>query len=99
MNCKWLRSGFLSQYRIEIIMWVLVVEILASPLADTHPHAGALLGLAVLCIVVSAIRHVADRAIVAVSCFPWRGSGWSHESERLSETATNCTRISLRLWA
>ena len=38
MNCKWLRSGFLSQYRIEIIMWVLIVEMLASPLADTHPR-------------------------------------------------------------
>jgi hypothetical protein len=59
MNCKWLRSGFLSQYRIEITMWVLVVEMLASPLADTHPRAGALLGLAVLSIVVAGIRYVA----------------------------------------
>ena len=73
MNCKWLRSGFLSQYRIEIIMWVLVVEMLASPLADTHPRAGALLGLAVLSIVVSGIRYVAGPAIVRRIVLPLAG--------------------------
>jgi len=73
MNCKWLRSGFLSQYRIEIIMWVLVVEMLASPLADTHPRAGALLGLVVLWIVVSGMRYVAGRAIVPRIVLPLAG--------------------------
>ncbi|MGO8986714.1 MAG: ion channel [Terriglobales bacterium] len=73
MNCKWLRSGFLSQYRIEIIMWVLVVEMLASPLADTHPRAGVLLGLAVLCIVVSGIRYMAGRGIVRSIVLPLAG--------------------------
>ncbi len=54
-------------------MRVLVVEILASPLADSHPRGGASLGLAVLCIVVSGIHYVADRAIVSRIVLPFGG--------------------------
>ena len=65
MRYKWLRSTrFLSRHRIEIIMWALVVEMLASPLADAHPRAGVLLGLAVLAIVVSAVDYMANPIIV-----------------------------------
>jgi hypothetical protein len=64
MPKTWLRSGFFFRYRIEILMWALIVEMLASPLADNHPRAGALLGLGVLLIVLYGIGYLADRAIV-----------------------------------
>lgn len=64
MHYQWLRSGFFSRYRIEIIMWAFVAEMLASPLAETHPRAGALLGLAVLLIVLYGLGYIANHAIV-----------------------------------
>jgi voltage-gated potassium channel len=67
---KWLRSGFFSRYRIEILMWALIVEMLASPLADDHPRAGAFLGLAVLLVVLFGIGYLADRATVRHVVFP-----------------------------
>jgi ion channel len=64
MQVKSLRSGFFDRYRIEILMWALVAEILASPLADIHPRAGALLGFAVLLMVLSGIGYIANRTFV-----------------------------------
>ncbi len=64
MHNKWLNSGFFARHRIEILMWGLVAEMLASPLADTHPRAGALLGLAVLLIVLYGLGYIANHAIV-----------------------------------
>jgi Ion channel len=66
----WLRSGFFSRYRIEILMWALIVEMLASPLADEHPRAGVLLGLVVLLVVLFGIGDMAHRAIVRRVVFP-----------------------------
>jgi hypothetical protein len=66
----WLRSGFFSRYRIEILMWALIVEMLASPLADEHPRAGVLLGLVVLLVVLFGIGYMAHRAIVRCVVFP-----------------------------
>jgi Ion channel len=57
-------SGFLARYRVQILMWALVAEMLASPLADTHPRVGALFGLAVLLMVLAGIGHLANRMIV-----------------------------------
>jgi len=64
MKTKWLRSGFFARHRIEVLMWALVAEMLVSPLADTHPHAGALLGFVVLLIVLAGIREIAVRSMV-----------------------------------
>ncbi|HUO26783.1 MAG TPA: potassium channel family protein [Candidatus Aquilonibacter sp.] len=64
MQIQWLRSRFFSRYRIEILMGALIVEMLASPLADTHPRAGALLGFTVLLMLLAGLRYMANRAIV-----------------------------------
>jgi voltage-gated potassium channel len=64
------RSGFFSRHRVEILMWALVAEMLASPLADTHPRAGALLGLGVLLMVLSAVRYIANRTLVRRTVLP-----------------------------
>ena len=70
MQTKWLRSGFFARHRIEILMWALVAEILISPLADTHPRAGALLGFVVLSIVLAGVSEIADRVFVRQIVLP-----------------------------
>jgi hypothetical protein len=73
MNSKWLRSGFFARHRIKIVMWALVAEMLASPLADSHPRAGALLGLTVLLMVLAGIGHLANRSVVCRVVLPVAG--------------------------
>ncbi|MFZ0587521.1 MAG: potassium channel family protein, partial [Candidatus Sulfotelmatobacter sp.] len=73
MNSKWLRLGFFARHRIKIVMWALVAEMLASPLADSHPRAGALLGLAVLLMVLAGIGHFANRSVVRRVVLPVSG--------------------------
>jgi len=67
------RSAFFARQRILIVMLALVGEILASPLADTHPRVGALLGLAVLLMVLAGIGHMANRRIVRHVVMPLAG--------------------------
>jgi len=63
-------SKFFFPYRIEILMWAFVAELLVSPLADTHARINALLGLAPLLIVLCGIGYMANRAIVRRLVFP-----------------------------
>ena len=72
-NSKWLRSGFFARHRIKIVMWALVAEMLASPLADSHPRAGALLGLTVLLMLLAGIGHFANRSVVRRVVLPVAG--------------------------
>jgi len=64
MQIKRSLSGFFSRHVAEVLMWALVVEMLASPLADSHPRVGALVGLAVLVMVLSGIGHITSRTTV-----------------------------------
>ena len=70
MNSKWLRSGFFARHRIKIVMCALVAEMLASPLADSHPRAGALLGLTVLLMVLAGIVNKSLVAAIAAAGQP-----------------------------
>jgi hypothetical protein len=72
-NSKWLRSGFFARHRIKIVMWALVAEMLASPLADSHPRAGVLLGLTVLLMLLAGIGHFANRSVVRRVVLPVAG--------------------------
>jgi hypothetical protein len=73
MKNKWLRPGLFARHRIVIVMWALVAEMLASPLADSHPRAGALLGLTVLLMVLAGIGHFANRSVVRRVVLPVAG--------------------------
>lgn len=73
MKSKWLRSGFFARHRIVILMCALIAEMLASPLADTHPRVGALLGFAVLLMVLAGIGHFANRTVVRRVVLPVAG--------------------------
>ena len=64
MNNKGLRSGFFARHRIKIVMWALVGEMLASPLADSHPRVGVVLGLTVLLIVLVGVSQFANRLVM-----------------------------------
>jgi len=70
MKKKWAGSGFIARHRIPILMWALVFEVLISPLADTHPRAGALLGFAVLLMVLWSVGAMANRAIIRWAVLP-----------------------------
>ena len=70
MYFKFVRSRFFSRHVVELLMGALILEILASPLADTHPHAGLVLGIAVLAMVLTGIRYVANAAIVRRTVIP-----------------------------
>lgn len=66
-------SSFFARHRIQILMCALVAEMLASPLADTHPRVGALFGLAVLLMVLAGVGHMANRRIVRQIVLPVAG--------------------------
>jgi len=73
MKVKWLNSGFFARHRIRIVMWALIAEILTSPLADSHPPVGALLGFAVLLMVLAGVGHFANRLVVRRVVLPVAG--------------------------
>ncbi len=73
MKNKWLRSGFFARHRIKIVMWSLVAEMLASPLADSRPRVGALLGFVVLLLVLAGVGHFANRLVVRRIVLPVAG--------------------------
>jgi hypothetical protein len=73
MKNTWLHSGFFARHRIKIVMWALVAEMLASPLADSHPRVGALLGFAVLLMVLAGIGDLANRLVVRRVVLPVAG--------------------------
>jgi len=70
MQIRWFGSRFFAQHGIKILMWALVAEMLASPLADNHPRAGVVLGFAVLLMVLAGIGQIANRTIVRRTVFP-----------------------------
>jgi len=70
MRVKWLNSGFLALHRIKLVMWALVAEMLASPLADAHPRAGALLAFGVLMMVLAGARDFANRTVIRQVVLP-----------------------------
>ncbi len=72
MSIKWLHS-FFSRSGKYILMWALIAEMLASPVADTHPRAGALLGLSVLLMVLAGIGKMANGRIVCHTVLPLAG--------------------------
>jgi hypothetical protein len=73
MQIKWLRSRFFSRHRIQILVWALVVEMLASPLADTHPRVGSLLGFAVLLMVLGGLSEIAAGTFIRRIVLPIAG--------------------------
>ncbi len=70
MSLKWLHTGFFARHRIVIVMWALVAEMLASPLADSHPRTGVLLGFGVLLMVITGIGAIADRMVIHRTVIP-----------------------------
>lgn len=70
MKIECLNSGFFARHRIKIVMWALVAEMLASPLAASHPRSGVLLGFGVLLMVLTGIGAIADRTAIHRTVIP-----------------------------
>lgn len=66
-------DNFWDKHRIELIMWVLILEMLASPYADYHRHVGAVLGLIVLCTLIVGIRTVGNMHVIRYAVLPAAG--------------------------
>jgi hypothetical protein len=64
---------FWYKHRIELIMWVLIAEMLASPLADYHRLVGAGLGLVVLCTLLIAVSVVGSTRVIRFAVLPATG--------------------------
>jgi hypothetical protein len=65
-----LQFGVFVRHGIKIVMWALIAEMLACPLADTHPRAGALIGFGVLMMVFAGSRYFANRTLIREVVFP-----------------------------
>jgi hypothetical protein len=62
------------KYRSEVLLFALIAQIVASPLADSHPLIGAVLAISVLSmILVGAAYIVNNRAIQIIGLLHGRG--------------------------
>jgi hypothetical protein len=63
----------LGRYRSEILMLAFVAEIVASPVADSHPLIGGLLALTVMALVFAGASYMANRKILMRVAVPVAG--------------------------
>jgi hypothetical protein len=66
-------AHYWHERRIEIIMWCLIGEMLASPAADTHPHFGAVLGILVLATLLAGVSYVGKTNVTRFAVLPAAG--------------------------
>src|SRR5271156_2374751 len=64
---------FVGRYRSEMLLCLLVAQMLASPLADSHPHLGGVLALVLLASLVAGASYMANRRIVRLVVIPIAG--------------------------
>lgn len=64
---------FLSRRGSLLLMWLLIAETLASPLADSYPHIGAAMGLIILLGVLAGARLSANKKIMIRVVLPLSG--------------------------
>lgn len=61
---------WVQRYRSELLACLLVAEMLISPVADYHPHAGAALAAFIWLVVILAARYMAARRLVLMVVLP-----------------------------
>src|SRR5271170_1243075 len=61
---------FVGRYRSEMLMCAFVAQVLASPLADSHPRIGGVLAIVLLASLVAGASYMANRRIVHVVVIP-----------------------------
>ena len=66
-------EGFFNSHYAAIVVGALVAEMLASPLADYHRLAGAVLGVVVLCVLLLGIKHIGNRKVIRRLVLPAAG--------------------------
>jgi voltage-gated potassium channel len=64
---------FLLRHRSELLMWVLVAEVIASPAADYHPLIGAGLAVMVVLSLLAGASYMASKKIIRVVVLPVTG--------------------------
>ena len=66
-------NAFVRKYRSELLLCAFIVQILASPLADSNPHVGAALALLLLLLMLAGATYMASRKIVCRLVLPLAG--------------------------
>jgi hypothetical protein len=61
---------FVSRNHSEILMWILIAEMMASPLADGHPRIGGVLAVLVLLTVLAGAKDASERKIIRFVVLP-----------------------------
>jgi len=61
------------RHRSELLMWMLILEMLASPAADYHPHIGAALAVVSLLSLIAGVTFLADKRVVRLVVLPIAG--------------------------
>ncbi len=64
---------FLLKYRSELLMWLFVVLLAASPLADVHPRTGFAMSLVLYVALLAGTTFMAQKRIVQLLIFPLAG--------------------------
>jgi Ion channel len=73
MNRKSPFRIFVLKYRSELLMCALIAQVIASPMADYHPHVGAALAILVLIVLLLGARYMASRKILRRVVYPITG--------------------------
>lgn len=73
MKNKPVIASFWYRRRVEIIMWIFIAEMLASPLADYHRRAGAALGIVALITLLAGVSCVGSGKVVRYAVLPTAG--------------------------
>lgn len=63
-------AKFIHAHRSKLLLLLFLILTLASPLADTHPRAGAIIALLFLAGLLAGASYMAERKIVLVVVFP-----------------------------
>jgi hypothetical protein len=63
----------LKRYRSELLMCAFIAQMLLSPLADSRPHVGWLLALALLAQIMAGASYLANRKVIRLVGFPLTG--------------------------
>jgi hypothetical protein len=66
-------KGFLKRYRSELLMWLFIALLVASPVADTHPRIGFAMSLMFYAAVLGGSTFMAESRIVVRIIFPLAG--------------------------
>ena len=84
------------KYRSELLLFALIAQIVASPLADSRPLIGAVLAVFALALLLIGVSYIVNNKTIRIGGFPWRDCGSSQGFSKPLEALIVSIRILLR---